>query len=432
MSLFKIKKALKKIIPSYVISWYHFLLAFFGALIYGFPSQRGRLKVIGVTGTNGKTTVVEMISRILEEAGYGVAFISSVKFKIKDNEEKNTLRMTMPGRFTIQRFLRKALNANCEYVIVEVTSEGIKQHRHRFISFDVAVLTNLAPEHIESHGSFEAYKKAKAQLFKVTEGVHVINLDDKHSDFFLKIPSYHKYLYTMEKHKIDSARKETPVVFGSILPSPQKRGISFWVKNVAFNIKLLGKFNVYNCLAAIGVALSQEVELETCKRALEEMEGIPGRMEKVISQPFKVVVDYAFTPQALEKVYQDLKESFSPPRMICVLGACGGGRDKWKRPVLGELASRHCQKVIITNEDPFDEDPMEIIEEVSEGSQGEPEKIIDRRKAIRKALQEAQEGDVVVITGKGCENSICVEGGKRIPWDDRKVVREEFDKIKKE
>ncbi|MBD3208049.1 MAG: UDP-N-acetylmuramyl-tripeptide synthetase [Candidatus Nealsonbacteria bacterium] len=426
--LLSFKNILKNFVPESLISGYHFFLSFLSFLLYRAPSQQSKMKVIGVTGTNGKSTVVEMIARILEGAGFSVAFISSLKFKIGDKEEKNELRMTMPGRFTIQRFLRQALDRHCDYAIIEVTSEGVKQHRHRFIDFDVAVFTNLAPEHIESHGSFKAYQRAKGKLFQATRGTHIINLDDEHADYFLQFSSQKKYGYTLEGKE----REGVSIISASILPSTRENKTSFELDGTSFHLQLLGRFNIYNALAAIGVARSQDISLQTSKESLESVEGVPGRMEEVIVKPFRVIVDYAFTPQALEKVYQNLKNDFSPSKMICVLGACGGGRDKWKRPVLGEIASRYCQKVIIANEDPYDEDPKKIIEDVARGAKGKAEKIIDRREAIQKALSYAQAGDVVVITGKGSEPCICVAGGKKMPWDDRKVVREEFQKIREE
>jgi len=398
------KKLIKKFIPSFLLSWYHFLLAFFGAILYQFPSKK--LKIIGITGTNGKTTTVEMVSKILEEAGYKVASLSSIKFKIGQKEWPNLLKMTMPGRFFIQRFLREARNFGCQYAVLEVTSEGIKQHRHRFIDFDVAVFTNLTPEHIEAHGSFENYRAAKGKLFQATKGIHIINIDDENAKYFLKFPANKKYTYGLERGDINT-------------------------KNTQFKLHLIGDFNIYNALAAISVGLSQEIDLEICKRALAKIEGIPGRMEEVISEPFKVFIDYAVTPDALEKVYQTInpKPKTQNSKLICVLGACGGGRDKWKRPVLGEIAAKYCDEIIITNEDPYDENPLEIINQVASGTKGKAKKILDRRKAINQALKIAQPGDIVVITGKGCEPWICLAGGKKIPWDDRKIVKEEFNKL---
>lgn len=418
------KEFLKKIIPAFLINWYHFCLAFLAAFFYRFPARK--MIVIGITGTNGKSTVVDLTTRILEEAVFKVASLSSIKFKVKEKEWLNTLRMTMPGRFKIQKLLREAVNSGCQYAILEVTSEGIKQYRHKFINFGVAVLTNLSPEHIETHGSFEKYREAKAKLFQATKGIHIINLDDENADYFWEIPAREKIGYTiLGKERGGGAVKVDNI---QVLPSRLK----FSVKDKEFDLQLLGGFNIYNALAAISVGLSQGVNLEICKLALEKAKGIPGRMEKVVSEPFGIFVDYAFTPNALEKVYQTLKavgDRRPGARMICVLGACGGGRDKWKRPVLGKIAAKYCNEVIVTNEDPYDEDPMEIINQVAGGAGEKAKRILDRREAIREALISAQKGDTVIITGKGCEPSICLARGKRRPWDDRKVVQEELQKI---
>jgi UDP-N-acetylmuramoyl-L-alanyl-D-glutamate--2,6-diaminopimelate ligase len=416
------KEILKKFIPPFLLNLYYFILAFLGALIYSFPSRK--IKVIGVTGTNGKSTVVEMVSKILGEAGYKVASISSIKFKIGDKEWLNTLKMTMPGRFKIQKFLRQAAEANCQYLVLEVTSEGIKQHRHQFIDFAVAVFTNLTPEHIEAHGGFERYREAKGKLFKATKDIHIINLDDENAEYFLRFPAHKKIGFTLNEMRGEpfSAIKAKNI---QVL----KSGLKFFVDDTEFNLKLLGEFNIYNALAAICVGLSQGISLETCKKALEKIEVIPGRMEEAITKPFKVFVDYAFTPNALEKAYQTIKNNFKPKKLICVLGAAGGGRDKWKRPILGKLTREYCDEVIVTNEDPYNEDPMEIINQVADGAGGKAKKFLDRRKAISEALKIAKEGDVIIITGKGCEPWICVTGGKKIPWDDRQVVKDEFRKI---
>jgi len=408
-----IQGKLRKIIPSFLLSWYHFGLAFLSALIYSFSSKK--LKVIGVTGTKGKSTVVELAGVILENAGYKVASVSSIKFKIDKKEWPNKLKMTMPGRFKLQGFLRKAVKAGCQYAILEVTSEGILQHRQKFIDFDIALFTNLSPEHIERHGSFEKYRQAKGKLFQATKNIHVINIDDENAEYFLQFPAKKKYTYGLNKGDINN-------------------------KDLQLNLQLIGNFNIYNALAAICAGMSQGVNLETSKKALEKVREIPGRMETVIEKPFKVIVDYAHTPDSLEKVYQTLKTNnykLKTARMICVLGACGGGRDKWKRPKLGEIAAKYCDEIILTNEDPYDEDPMEIIEQVAEGAENiginQPHqhksavyKILDRREAIRKSLELARPGDAVIITGKGCEPWMCLANGKKIPWDDKKIVREAY------
>jgi len=434
MIFFKIKNLIKKIIPSFLLNFYHYILPFLGAFWYKFPSKK--IIVIGVTGTNGKSTVVYLITQILEEAGYKVASLSSIKFKIGKKEWLNTLKMTMPGRLTLQKFLRQAVNAGCQYAILEVTSEGIKQYRHKFIDFNIAVFTNLSPEHIEAHGGFEKYRAAKGELFQATKGVHIINLDDENAEYFLRFSANQKYGYAIKNQESrirNQELNENIKIIKAERIETRESYLSFIIRNSLFKIHLIGQFNIYNALAAICVGLSQGIELETCKSALEKIEKIPGRMEKVISEPFQVFVDYAFTPNALCKVYETLqnpKSQIQNSKLICVLGACGGGRDKWKRPVLGKIAKSYCDEIILTNEDPYDEDPMQIINEVAEGAGNKAKKILDRREAIREALKIAKAGDIVVITGKGCESWICVAGGKKIAWDDRKVVKEEFYKLK--
>jgi UDP-N-acetylmuramoyl-L-alanyl-D-glutamate--2,6-diaminopimelate ligase len=386
-------------------------LAFLGAVWYGFPSRK--LKVIGITGTNGKSTTAEMIVKIFEEACLKTALLSSIRFKIGEKEWQNKLKMTMPGRFFVQRFLRQAVKAGCQYAVLEVTSEGVLQYRHKFIDFEAAVFTNLTPEHIEAHGSFENYRAAKGTLFKATKKNHIINADDNDAEYFLQFPAEKKYLYQIKEQKL---RIKIIDRNSKILKN----------MDVTLNLKLPGEFNVYNSLAAICVGLSQGFQLTECKKAVQKIEVIPGRMEEVISKPFKVIVDYAFTPNALEKVYQTIKKDWHPKRLICVLGACGGGRDRWKRKVLGGLAAKYCNEIIVTNEDPYDEDPMAIIDQVAKGSDSKAKKILDRREAIRESLKNTKKGDVVIITGKGSESWICVAKGKKIPWDDRQVVREEM------
>jgi len=414
------KELIKKITPSFLIDWYHFLLAFLGALLYRFPGKK--MTIIGVTGTKGKSTVVDFCHRIFQESGCKTASLSSIRFKINSRERQNLLKMTMPGRFQIQRFLREALDSGCQYAILEVTSEGIMQHRHRFIDFKTAIFTNLAPEHIERHGSFENYRKAKAQLFKTVKKIHIINSDDGNSEYFLQFPAEQKYLYGIKakKQEIKLIDKDSKTLKE--------------VKDVSVNLKLLGEFNVYNALAAICAGLSERINLQSCKAALEKIEKMPGRMEIVISEPFKVVVDYAHTPDALEKVYQSLKGK----RLICLLGSAGGGRDKWKRPKMGEIAAKYCDQIVLADEDPYDEDPEKILEEVFSGismlkskkQKAKVFKILDRREAIKKVLKLAEEGDTVVITGKGCEPWMCVAKGEKIAWDDRQIVREEFEHLK--
>jgi len=426
----RIKELIKKFIPNFLLNFYHYNLALLGAFLYGFPSNK--LTVIGVTGTSGKSTVVELTTKILEDAGLKVASLSSIKFKIDKKEWENRLKMTMPGRFKIQRFLKQAVRAGCKYAVLEVTSEGIKQYRHKFIDFDVAVFTNLSPEHIESHGSFERYRGAKLKLFKTCRKVHIINLDDKNAEYFWKISAEKKIGYStkISNFQFPISNKFPISNFQRIFAEDVQfstAGISFSINNLRFNLNLFGSFNIYNVLGAICVGLSQGISLEVCKKVLEKVKGIPGRMEIVVKKPFVVIVDYAHTPQSLKKVYETLRNpKTQPSKLICVLGSCGGGRDKWKRPILGKIAAKYCKEVIVTNEDPYDEKPMEIIKQVAQGTGDKVRKILDRRKAIRWALKLARPDDVVVITGKGSEPWMCLANGRKIPWDDRQIVREEL------
>lgn len=413
------KRIIKKILPSNAISFYHYLLSFVSGVFYGFPSRK--IKIIGVTGTGGKSTVVTIISKILEEADYKVASSSSLSFKIGQEEQENKLKMTMPGRFTLQKFLSNAVKAKCDYAILEVTSEGIKQHRHKFIDFDTAVMTNLNPEHIEAHGGFDNYKREKGKLFKEAKELHVINLDDEHADYFLSFKAKKIITYGIKNKKADFIAEEIRLTPG---------GSTFKVSGVEFELNLLCEFNIYNALCAVAIGVSHGATLIQCREAIKKIGQIAGRTERIIDNPFSVFIDYAFTPVALEKVYQFLKPE--KQKLICVLGACGGGRDGWKRPVLGEIADRYGDYVIVTNEDPYDENPQSIIDQVSSGVKdiGKLFKIFDRREGIKKALELASEGDVVIITGKGSEPWICWENGRKEAWDDRIVAREEFAKLK--
>lgn len=381
---------------------YHLLLAFFASLLCGFPSRL--VKVIGVTGTSGKTTTIEFLHAIFSEAGFKTASLSSLRFKILGSETPNLLKMTMPGRFFIQKFLYEAKREGCEYVFLEVTSEGVKQFRHKFITFYAAILTNLSPEHLESHGGFENYRAAKGKLF-FSSPIHVLNVEDPHVEYFLKIPGREKICYT---------------------PSDFPKDIK---------LRLWGEFNKNNASAALAFARHEKISDEISKRALERIEALPGRMEFIeTGKDFKVIVDYAFLPQTLRKVYETLVRDSDfrfrvSGNLICVLGAAGGGRDKWKRPVLGDVAREFCKKVFVTNEDPYDEDPLQIMNEVAGAHNFE--KILERREAIREALKSAQSGDIVVITGKGAEPWIMGPNGAKVSWDDRRVAREELTAIER-
>ncbi len=409
--------AIKRLIPEPLFRLgakvYHPLLAWTGALRYGFPSRQ--LKVIGVTGTKGKSTVVYMTAKLLEGAGHPVAAIGSLGYKIKDKEWPNTLKMTMPGRWKIQKFLREAVGAGCTHVVMEVPSEGLAQGRHLGIRFDCAVFTNLHPEHLEAHRGFKNYRAAKGLLFAATKHMHVLNADDAQAHFFASFPAQKKLFYGINGGELRASEVE----------AHQDRA-SFRVYGTEFNLHLGGEFNVYNALAALSAAALYGVDLPTAKPILEAITEIPGRLQWLQHEPFGVVVDYAHTPESLKVVYETLRPYAK--RLIAVLGAAGGGRDKWKRPKFGALADQFCDRIYLTNEDPYDENPESIIEDVAAGitgpSQQKIERIMDRSDAIAAALTYSQEGDIVVITGKGSETSIALANGKKIPWSDEQTIRD--------
>lgn len=388
-------------------SFYHYVLAWLGGVWFQNPSKK--IFVIGVTGTKGKSTVTELINAILEAAGKKTAVSSSVRFKLGGNSISNTTGMSMPGRFFIQRFLSDAVKQGCDYAVIEVTSQGVLQHRHRFIDFNAALVTNLEPEHIEAHGSFENYRDSKVSFFsdvaassKKTQKVFLINSEARDYEFFSGAVADSGKIVLFNKSEVAKVKIKT---------------------------KLIGEFNLENIAAAMAFARSQNIDWETIRNAVEAFDGVPGRLEFVQKIPFSVIIDYAHTPDSLEKVYQTLKGTKSKShehKLICVLGAAGGGRDTWKRPVMGEIAGKYCDQVILTNEDPFDEDPQNIIEEIEAGILGDGKKkvrrILDRRDAIRIAVKLAKKGDTVIITGKGSESSIRVADDKKIPWNEKEIV----------
>lgn len=394
---------------------YHYALAFIGALAYRFPSRK--LTVIGVTGTKGKSTTIELIGAIFETAGYKTALSNTVRFKVNAESTPNRYKMTMPGRFFMQKFLRQAVKAGCTHAVIELTSEGAVQYRHKFIELDALVVTNIAPEHIESHGSYENYVAAKLSLAESLaysskpRRLLVVNKDDKEALRFLSTKNVEKHTYSLK----DAESHRT-----------YENGIEFKWRGEHIKSLLRGTFNIYNMLAAAACAQYCDISQQHIAGALSKFPGVPGRMEKIDEgQNFEVIVDYAHTPESLEAVYQ----TFEDKRKICVLGNTGGGRDKWKRPKMGGIVSRHCDEIILTNEDPYDEDPRAIVDEMAKGMDKTPQIIMDRREAIAAALSKAAAGDVVLITGKGTDHFIMGPRGEKTPWSDAEVAREEVKKL---
>jgi UDP-N-acetylmuramoyl-L-alanyl-D-glutamate--2,6-diaminopimelate ligase len=371
---------------------YHYLLAWFGRVLYGNPS-RG-LTVIGVTGTKGKTSTVELIATALNACGKKTAIISSAHIVVGGKETPNSTKNTMIGRGRVQKVLADATKDGCECAVIEVSSQGVVQHRHEFIEWDAAVITNLHPEHIESHGGFDNYREAKLRFFRYVAlspksgKAFFINKEDENAEYFAE------------------AAGENKKVFYS------------------------GTFIKANYAAAMAVADHFGCDLKLAEKALDDFDGIPGRMETAVKEPFKVIIDYAHTPDSLEQAYKwailPSKVGHGDGKLICVLGSAGGGRDKWKRPKMGEVAAKYCDEIIITNEDPYDEDPMEIMDSVAKGAEDAGRtviKILDRQEAVDKAISLAEKGDTVILTGKGSERQIHLSKGKELTWSEKEAVR---------
>ena len=415
---------------------YHYLLAFLGALFYGFPSRQ--LIVIGVTGTKGKTTTCNLIAQILNAAGLKTGMATTVNFRIGDREWVNKTKQTMLGRFQLQKLLHQMVKEDCLYAVVETSSEGILQYRHRFIDYSVAVFTNLSPEHIERHGSFENYRLAKMKLFEQVaqekNGVGVYNFDDANVKYFLEPKVAAQHVYTLRlKDPLVQIHNLHQVLNIKSMPA----GTTFLLDREKFEMSLIGEMNVYNAAAAICVALSQNIPMAKIKKALLKAKAPAGRLEFVDKgQNFKIVIDYAHEPTSLEAVYKTIinsKLKTKNSKLICLLGSQGGGRDKWKRAEMGKIAAKYCDKIILTNEDPYDENPAAILNDIEAGfSQNQKSKIknqkywkiIDGREAIKKAVSLAKRDDVAILTGKGGEVWMCVKNGKKIPWDERAIVEE--------
>ncbi len=410
-------RIIKKIIPKKLFEIaqpaYHYLLALTGAIVYRFPSRK--IKVVAVTGTKGKTSTVEFVNTILEEAGKKTALLGTLRFKIGDESKPNLYKMTMPGRMFVQSFLRKAVNAGCEYVVMEISSEAVKQSRNKFIDLNALIFTNLAPEHIESHGSYEKYVEAKLSIAKQLEKsnkndkVIIVNSDDKEAEKFLQINIQNKVKYSLDDVK------------NIIMTEDYTK---FTYKGVEIETKLVGKFNIYNILGAIKYAESEDIDLSIIKNALLKLKEIKGRAQIIDEgQDYKVVVDYAHTPDSLKAIY----ETFSNSKKIGVLGNCGGGRDKWKRKEMAEIADKYCEEIILTDEDPYDDEPREIVEDMAKHFKiHKPQIVMDRREAIAITFKKAKKGDVVIITGKGTDPYIMRKNGIKEKWSDAEVAREEL------
>ena len=424
-----LKRLVKKILGKKLLLTYHLSLAKLAAFYYGHPADK--LIVIGVTGTNGKTTAVNFVSQYLDHLGQKNGLASTVNFKVAEQQWLNDKKMTMLGRFQTQQLLSKMVKAGCRYAVIETSSQGVEQFRHIGINYDLVIFTNLTPEHIEAHGSFENYRSYKEKLFehlsdskqkvldnKKIKKIIVTNNDDVETERLKKYKVDKFITYSIDSNS-DYQAKDINL----------EDGVNFSVANNKIATNFIGRFNVYNILAAL-VAV-KELGFELKDLAQTKLSGVPGRQEWIDEgQDFKVLVDYAPEPEGLTQLYQTLAK-INKNRLIHVIGSCGGGRDKARQPIMGKLAGQNADVVIVTNEDPYDDDIMDIIDNVASGAieAGKIEdqslfKIESRSQAIARAIGLAQINDIVLITGKGAEQFICGSNGQMIAHDDRQVARE--------
>lgn len=425
------RRAIPRPIFKFCAPYYHWLMAYAAAFYYRFPSRK--LIVIGITGTKGKSTTVNFVWSGLTSAGLKSGLFSTANIRIGNRESPNIYHMTMPSPFIIQKFLSHAILEKCTAAIIETTSEGILQFRHKGINYDFLIFTNLTPEHIRSHGSFENYRAAKQLIFenlsktsrKFLNGskipkVIIANADSDEALNFLKFAADKKVTYGTKNNSSDIKAnnvKET------------KSGVAFEVNGKKISLKLLGAFNVLNALPAIALGEVLKLNEKDIIKGLEDLSAIPGRMEVMQQEPFTVIVDYAHEKESLNALLNSADALKKSGKIILLIGAEGGGRDKTKRPIMGEVGARRADYLVVSNVDPYEERPTAIIKDIADGATSCGMKvdknlflIEDREEGIRKAIFLAHPGDLVLITGKGSEQSMII-GKRRIPWDDRAVLR---------
>jgi UDP-N-acetylmuramoyl-L-alanyl-D-glutamate--2,6-diaminopimelate ligase len=398
-------------------------LAWLAAEHYGNPSRA--MEIIGVTGTNGKTTTTHLIEAILQEAGRSTGLIGTLGGRYQEGGESQTVDTghTTPQSLELQGIFARMKRSGVNSVVMEVSSHALDQLRVAHTDFDAAAFTNLTQDHLDYHVTMEAYAKAKAKLFGMIEpspgfrGV-AVNVDDANGTTMAQHARVPVLTYSATGRPAD-LRAEGVALTAS--GSRWKLVTPFGEQ--ALTLRLPGLFNVSNALAAIGCALSLGIPLATCVAGLERLRGVPGRVELVTrpEDPFSVLVDYAHTPDGLENVLATARE-FTRNRLLVVFG-CGGDRDKGKRPQMGEIAARLADGVYLTSDNPRTEDPEAIMADVAAGIPGDHVAIADRAEAIQRAIDEAKAGDVLVIAGKGHE-TYQIFADKTLHFDDREVARE--------
>lgn len=420
---FLFKKKLRHYLPKSVLDIYFSMYPVLGHFIFGRPSKK--IKLVGITGTDGKSSSVVFTVKLLRDAGYKVGYFSSVFYSEGDKDMTNSFKMTMPGRFFLQRFLKKLVDNSCDIAVIEVTSEGIKQKRNLCMDFDVVLVTNINPEHIESHGGFENYKNTKAKIFKnllsgSSKGIPktiIVNNDDEIAKTFAS--------YRADKH-ISFGKESSSTLQLSNISSDffsSHFSVSYGKERHDISLHAGGPFIVDNVFASLAVACAFDIPLRDSIIALKDIENPPGRFEVVSSDPM-IIVDYAHTIAGVEKLLSFVRKNWSKD-IVHVFGAAGGGRDTWKRPELAKLSEKYTNVSILTEENPFDEPVIEIIDDICKGFSENRKVYIEEKRAsaVKKGFDMVIENKgLLLLTAKGSETVIAGPCGKKYPYNEKETV----------
>ncbi|MGD6833216.1 UDP-N-acetylmuramoyl-L-alanyl-D-glutamate--2,6-diaminopimelate ligase [Sutcliffiella halmapala] len=415
------EKVLDVPVPVIVVPDSKRAMAILADIFYGQPTHK--LHLIGITGTNGKTTTTHIIESIFQKHRQKTGLIGTINMKI--GNRSFPVKNTTPDALTLQESFHQMVNNGVQTVVMEVSSHALHMGRVYGCDFDVAVFTNLTQDHLDYHKTMEEYQFAKSLLFSSLGNAYnlqkpkfaVLNADDEASECFARSTAAQVITYGIKKN--------SDIMASNIKISGKGTMFDLVYDNrvVPIQLQLVGQFSVYNVLAAIAASYVSDIPMETIIKVVEEMKGVPGRFEVIEEgQDFTVIVDYAHTPDSLENVLRTAKQ-LSEKKIICVVG-CGGDRDRSKRPLMAKAAISHAQKVIFTLDNPRTENPAQIFKDMEAGLEGQSYEIIeDRRMAISKAVNVASSGDVILIAGKGHETYQLI-GDKVLEFDDRKVARE--------
>ncbi len=427
---------LKRLVPKGLKRYYHLLWSMLAIVRHGNASKR--LIVIGVTGTDGKTTTTTLIHSILLAAGKRVAMLNGLRFVLPSKEWKNKSDNSTPGKGVVQNFLSQAVAENCGYAIIEVTSWGLDQYRLWGITFDVVVFTNLTYEHLDLHGSMERYKQAKGRLFKQLYSAlkpgqrktGIINIDDEAADYFRSLSPDLTISYGLKQQADITAEgvKTMPVQFNAVEGNTRQ----------PISMQLSGGFNVYNALAAAATGRALNLDWKDIAKGLAAVPGVPGRLEFIKEgQPFHVIVDFAHTPNGFKVLFEAARELVGKDHKIIAVYGATGGRDPGRRPMVGEVAAELIDFSVLTSEDPRNEDPALIAKAIEVGLNKKGAQdvkdytfIADRAEAINYAMRIAKEGDVVLLCSMGDYDVMYVGDGK-VPWSDREAAKAAIKSLKR-